>query len=329
MNPTTDFATATIALTSLAQDVDKGLSARNKFLPSSYFYDEQGSRLFQQIMDLPEYYLSRCEAAILHRHKKEVQQIFETPQGFDLIELGAGDGTKTAILLAQFLSQNIDFQYKAIDISDDALIDLEARLQHQFPNLSVEMLADDYFLGLERIQLQSKRRKVILFLGSTIGNFTYNAAIQFLSKLRSYLNENDLLFIGFDLKKEPALILDAYNDNQGVTAEFNYNLLRRINQELGGNFVVENFVHAPIYHPQNGCAESYLLSKVKQKVFIEALNKSFYFDEWEAIHTEVSYKYSMQDMAKLANAAGFRPQSYFSDEKRFFCDAVWQTDLIP
>ncbi len=315
---------STIALTSFAQDVDNGLSATPKCLPSSYFYDEQGSKLFQQIMDLPEYYLSRAEAAILQRHKEQLQHIFNAPQGFDLIELGAGDGTKTAILLQQFLTQNLDFQYKAIDISSDALQDLEIRLAQQFPNLSLEMVADDYFRGLENIQLQSKRRKVVLFLGSTIGNFTHEQAHYFLRKLRKYLHKGDLLFIGFDLKKDPNMILNAYHDKQGVTAAFNYNLLHRINAELGANFVVENFMHAPIYHPQNGCAESYLLSKVKQRVFIEALEKSFDFDEWEAIHTEVSYKYSLQDMAKIAALSGFSPQIDFFDKDGFFCDSVWE-----
>ncbi|MEO0041778.1 MAG: hypothetical protein RL329_1226 [Bacteroidota bacterium] len=310
-------------LTSFAQDVDRGLSSTQKYLASSYFYDEAGSRIFQQIMDLPEYYLTRCEAEILSTQAQSFLKVFQTPNGFDLIELGAGDGTKTALLLAHFLKQKVDFTYGAIDISASAVEGLEATLCEQFPTLCLKMVADDYFQGLESLQLTSKRRKVVLFMGSTIGNFTPEAATRFLKQLRQYLNPDDLFCVGFDLKKEPNMILDAYNDNQGVTAEFNYNLLRRMNEELEANFVIENFVHTPIYHPQKGCAESYLTSKIKQKVYFKTLDKTFTFDEWEAIHTEVSYKYSVQGMGKIAAAAGFTPQTHFFDAKRYFCNAIW------
>jgi L-histidine Nalpha-methyltransferase len=312
----------TLTLTSFAQDVEKGLSSPVKYLASSYFYDEVGSIIFQQIMDLPEYYLSRCEAEILSTHCEGFLKAFQTESGFDLIELGAGDGSKTAILLDHFLKQSVDFTYAAIDISASALEGLESVLKHRFPTLQSKMVANDYFLGLEALQLQSKRRKIVLFMGSTIGNFTNTAALRFLKKLRQYMNPNDLLCVGYDLKKEPNMILAAYNDSQLVTAEFNYNLLRRMNEELGANFVVENFVHAPIYHPQKGCAESYLLSIKKQNVYIKALDKTFSFDEWEAIHTEVSYKYSVQDMEQLASTAGFSPKKNFFDAKNYFCNAI-------
>ena len=137
------------------------------------------------------------------------------------------------------------------------------------------------------------------------------------------MNEGDLFCIGFDLKKQPKMILDAYNDCQGVTAEFNYNLLRRMNEELKADFDVEQFEHAPIYHPQNGCAESYLVSKKNQNVYIGLLDKTFSFKAWEAIHTEVSYKYSVQDMEEIAKAAGFAVKKCFFDSKRYFCNAIW------
>jgi L-histidine Nalpha-methyltransferase len=314
----------TLTLTSFAQDVEKGLSSPVKYLSSSYFYDEMGSTIFQQIMDLPEYYLSRCEAEILSTHCNGFLKAFQTKAGFDLIELGVGDGSKTAILLDHFLKQSVDFTYAAIDISASALEGLETALSKQFPTLQTKMIANDYFLGLETLQLQSKRRKIVLFMGSTIGNFTNSAAIRFLKQLRQYMNPNDLLCLGYDLKKDPNTILAAYNDNQLVTAEFNYNLLRRMNQELGANFSVENFIHAPIYHPQKGCAESYLLSIKKQSVYIKALDKTFSFDEWEAIHTEVSYKYSVQEMEKLTFAAGFSPKTNFFDAKKYFCNAIFK-----
>lgn len=315
--------TTNIALTSFAQDVDKGLSATPKYLPSSYFYDEQGSKLFQQIMDLPEYYLSRAEADIFKTYAAHFLTIFQTPLGFDLVELGAGDGSKTAILLKHFLAQKADFSYKAIDISPDALLCLAQNLQSRFPTLALKTIADDYFAGLDALHLESSRRKVVLFLGSTIGNFTHAQAVHFLKELRQHLTKDDLLCIGFDLKKDPSLILAAYNDAQGVTANFNYNLLQRMNQELGANFEVENFMHAPIYHPLKGCAESFLVSKAKQNVYIEALEKTFEFEEWEAIHTEVSYKYSLQDIKQLATFAGLKFQQNFYDSKNFFCNAIF------
>jgi L-histidine Nalpha-methyltransferase len=313
----------TANLTNFARDVEKGLSAPQKYLSSSFFYDEVGSIIFQQIMDLPEYYLTRCEAEILNTHRQSLLEMFNTETGFDLLELGAGDGAKTTILLEHFLKQGADFSYGAIDISPSAVAGLEAQLKAQFPTLGLQMVAEDYFSGLKQLQLTAKRRKIVLFMGSTVGNFNPKAAIAFLKQLRPYMNETDLFCIGFDLKKQPQMILDAYNDAQGVTAEFNYNLLRRMNEELKADFNVEQFEHAPIYHPQNGCAESYLVSKVNQNVYIEALDKTFSFKAWEAIHTEVSYKYSLQDMEDMAKMAGFVVKKCFFDRKQYFCNAIW------
>jgi dimethylhistidine N-methyltransferase len=313
----------TANLTTFALDVEKGLSAPQKYLSSSFFYDEEGSIIFQQIMDLPEYYLTRCEAEILTTHRQSLLEVFNTKTGFDLLELGAGDGSKTTILLEHFLKQGADFSYGAIDISPSAVAGLEAQLKTQFPTLCLQMVADDYFSGLKQLQLTAKRRKVVLFMGSTVGNFKPKAAIAFLKQLRPYMNEGDLFCIGFDLKKQPKMILDAYNDAQGVTAEFNYNLLRRMNEELKADFNVEQFEHAPIYHPQNGCAESYLVSKVNQNVYIGALDKTFSFKAWEAIHTEVSYKYALHDMEEIAKAAGFVVKKCFFDRKQYFCNAIW------
>jgi L-histidine Nalpha-methyltransferase len=313
----------TVNLTNFALDVEKGLSAPQKYLSSSFFYDEVGSIIFQQIMDLPEYYLTRCEAEILTAHRQAFLESFNTDTGFDLLELGAGDGTKTTILLEHFLKQSADFSYGAIDISQGAIAGLETHLKAKFPTLRLQMVADDYFSGLQQLQLTAKRRKVVLFMGSTVGNFKPKAAVAFLKQLRPYMQQDDLFCIGFDLKKQPKMILDAYNDSQGMTAEFNYNLLRRMNEELKADFNVEQFEHAPIYHPQNGCAESYLVSKTNQKVYIGVLDKTFSFKAWEAIHTEVSYKYSLQEMEEMAKAAGFAIKKCFFDHKHYFCNAIW------
>ncbi|HSK73001.1 MAG TPA: L-histidine N(alpha)-methyltransferase, partial [Pyrinomonadaceae bacterium] len=219
-----------------AQDILKGLSAEPKFLSSKYFYDDEGSRLFQEIMKLPEYYLTRAEFEIFETRTGEIFRAFNADDaGFDLIELGAGDGTKTAVLIDYFLKRNADFTYFPIDISAEALDALTAKFKSDFPDLSINARNGDYFKILESLKTDSDKKKIILFLGSNIGNFRRAESIAFFRHLREVMNETDLLFIGFDLQKDPRVILNAYDDAKGVTAAFNLNLLRRVNRELGAN----------------------------------------------------------------------------------------------
>ena len=308
-----------------ALDVLVGLSEPRKTISSKYFYDEEGSKLFQQIMHLPEYYLTRCEFEILERSGPAIAD-FVANQKWNLVELGPGDGLKTNLLLMQFLNKHVDFKYVPIDISESALQNLVNNLQNQIPRLEVRGLVSDYFNGLKWLnKLKAPDRKnFVLFLGSNIGNFNYSRARVFLRSLWSSLNHDDLVLIGFDLKKDINLMLAAYNDSQGITARFNLNLLNRINRELGGNFDVSRFQHFANYDVFSGAMESYLVSQAAQKVFIEEIGQIFNFQPWEPIHTEYSYKFLQSDIEALAAETGYMVEKEFRDSHRFFSDCIWR-----
>lgn len=308
-----------------AEDVLKGLSSAPKFLSSKYFYDDEGSRLFQEIMKLPEYYLTRAEFEIFERQTPLIFEAFaENCNEFDLIELGAGDGTKTAVLVDYFLKQNVDFTYSPIDISQEALDILSAKFKSEFPHLSMNAKTGDYFRILETLKSESTRRKILLFLGSNIGNFSREQSLDFFKNLRGVMNENDLLFVGFDLQKDPRVILKAYDDAQGVTAEFNINLLRRINRELGATFDLKKFSHYAIYRPTECAARSFLISREEQTVFIKSLNQTFHFKAWEPIFMEISQKYNLEMIEELARTSDFQVSQNFFDENKYFVDSLWK-----
>jgi len=306
-------------------DVLKGLSANPKTLSSKYFYDKEGSRLFQEIMKLPEYYLTKSEYEIFNSKTSEIYDAFEIKQErFDLIELGAGDGTKTSVLVDHFLKKGARFRYVPIDISSEALDFLSEKFIKDFPGLEIQVEQGDYFRTLETLKQISGDRKVILFLGSNIGNFNELQALDFFRRLRKVMNAEDMLFIGFDLHKNPKTILNAYDDSQGITAKFNLNLLKRINRELGANFNVEEFAHYASYHPLEYTARSFLISQKRQTVRVEALEKSFEFEKWEPIYMEVSQKYNLETIGKLAAESGFEILNSFLDENRFYTNSLWK-----
>ncbi|HEX8288970.1 MAG TPA: L-histidine N(alpha)-methyltransferase [Pyrinomonadaceae bacterium] len=307
-----------------AEDVQRGLSSTPKYLSSKYFYDDEGSRLFQKIMELPEYYLTRSELEIFQTRKNEIYEAFcgDCPE-FDLIELGAGDGTKTAVLVDYFLRQKADFTYSPIDISAEAIDFLSEKFTAKFPGLKVNAKNGDYFRILETLKNESKRAKILLFLGSNIGNFSREQALEFFVELRAVMNETDMLFVGFDLQKDPRTILAAYDDAQGVTARFNLNLLKRINRELGANFNVENFSHYAIYRPTECAARSFLISRENQTVHIESTSCSFDFKQWEPIFMEISQKYSSEMIEDLAETSGFQVVRNFFDSRNYFVDSLW------
>jgi L-histidine Nalpha-methyltransferase len=308
-----------------ANDVLKGLSANPKHLLSKYFYDERGSELFKKIMHMPEYYLTDCEMEIIKTHK---QNIFETISDkiktFELIELGAGDGMKTKILLKHLYESKADFRYIPIDISATAIENLELEIKALFPEINVSGQIGDYFHLLEEMSRKSCALKVLMFLGSNIGNMEHEESLEFLSKLRAVMNRHDVLLIGFDLKKDPEIIKNAYNDPHGITAAFNLNLLQRINNELQADFKLAQFRHKEFYNPLTGKAKSYLISLCEQQVYVAALGKTFDFRKDEGIYMEMSQKYDLEMIQELAENSGFEIVRNFTDNRQFFMDSIWK-----
>lgn len=301
------------------KDVDEGLSASPKRLLSKYFYDEKGDELFVQIMNMPEYYLTDAEFEILSQQTEDIINSFEIGnRKLELIELGAGDGTKT-IQLLKALQGKYDFTYMPIDISQHALDTLEKRLAKEVPDVKVETLQGDYFGVLGDIK-GSDALKVVLFLGSNLGNMLDVNANRFIKELSGKLTKGDKIVLGVDLKKDGSVILPAYNDAAGITAAFNLNLLTRINRELGGNFNVEQFKHAPLYNEEEGQAESYIQSTAAQEVHIDATGKTYHFDEGERIHMEISRKYDAETVNKVIAATDLEIKKIFTDSNGYFSD---------
>ncbi|MBE7641022.1 L-histidine N(alpha)-methyltransferase [Salegentibacter sp. BLCTC] len=316
--------TPTTFQSAFEEDVYKGLTSFPKYLLSKYIYDQKGDKLFQQIMEMPEYYLTNCELNILEHHKAAIAEIFNKEGGFDLIELGAGDGKKTKILLQHLVAKKYDFNYLPIDISQHVLEELRDSLKNEIPEVKVKIQQGTYFKTLENLADYNNRRKVILVLGSNIGNLLHENAINFLRNIQKAMNFEDRLFMGFDQKKDPQKILDAYNDKTGITEAFNKNLLARINKELDANFNLGNFKHWETYDPETGTAKSYLVSRVKQKVAIKKLELEVCFDAWESIHTEISQKYDDAVVAWLAKEAGLEIQTSFQDQDNWFKNYVFR-----
>lgn len=304
-------------------DVVTGLSQLQKKLHSKYFYDEKGDRLFQKIMEMPEYYLTACELDIFKNKTAELVNhlaINQTP--FDLIELGAGDALKSTYLLKYLTAADINFTYMPIDISGNILAVLEQNLKKEIPDLDIKLLQGDYFKILEQAMHAPNRKKVLLFLGGNIGNMDVAEAFSFCKELRNKVNKGDLLITGFDLKKNPHTILNAYNDPHGITASFNLNLLARINRELGADFDISKFQHYQTYDPVSGACKSYLVSLTEQIIHIAG--HKFLFMENELIDMEISQKYELQDIDKLASNSGFQIVGQIQDSKNWFVDSVWQ-----
>lgn len=308
-----------------ALDVLNGLSETPKRLSSRWIYDEHGSELFSRICELEEYYPTRCEAEILRNHTADILKRAGV-DALDIVDLGAGDGRKTNIVLERALKQVKDVRYVPIDISESAMAGLVRATAEKFPKLKLGGIVAEYFDGLHWLSNTDERKNLVLFLGSNIGNFNKVQARVFLRQLWEALNHGDQVLIGFDLKKDIELLLAAYNDREGVTAAFNKNLLKRINRELGGDFDMAAYRHYATYDVFTGAMESYIVSLKAQTVTIKDLQSTFDFDEWEPIHTEYSYKYLQKDIDALANSTGFKIIEQYYDNNGWFTDSLWQVE---
>ncbi|HVW97080.1 MAG TPA: L-histidine N(alpha)-methyltransferase [Mucilaginibacter sp.] len=305
------------------EDVICGLKSTPKFLSSMYFYDAVGDKLFQDLMACDEYYPTNCETEIFAEKTADICKVMAGGgDAFDLIELGAGDATKSTYLLKQLMQQSINFDYLPIDISSNVISYLNMTLPVTIPGLNITGLNGEYFDMLKKASAISDKRKVIMFLGSNIGNMPVDAAEDFCRNIRAHLSPGDMMLIGVDLKKNPHTILAAYNDEGGITKQFNLNLLERINRELNADFDVSKFEHYPTYDPESGACKSYLISLADQTARIgESETVTFAKDEY--IFMEISQKFTVAQIDDMAAKASFKPVTHFFDSKHWFTDAIW------
>lgn len=303
------------------KDVIAGMSSNPKKLSSKYFYNEAGDKLFHLIMQQPEYYLTCAEHEILQTHGEQIFSALRTNEPLRIIEPGAGDGLKTRLIIQHMMLKKQKFIYNPVDISANVLEILCRSLKETFKQVLCEPMVGDY--STMQFDDNDGYTKLMLFLGSNVGNFTYNESLKILSSFSRSLHQGDYFLLGADLVKDPHRILAAYNDANGYTAKFNYNLLERINQELDANFDLRYFFHYPVYNPVLHQAESYLISRRKQTVEIGAAHQ-FHIDKWEPIHTEISRKFTVEDIHHLSNACGFDVVADFFDMNHYFCCSLWK-----
>ncbi|WP_374948805.1 L-histidine N(alpha)-methyltransferase [Mucilaginibacter sp.] len=314
--------TDTPATDQFYNDVIAGLISTPKHLDSKYFYDANGDKLFQDLMNCPEYYPTNREMEIFTSQTQELAKaVIAGGDAFDLIELGAGDATKSSHLLAHLIDNKADFTYLPIDISGNVISYLNITLPVTLPGIKITGLQGEYFEMLKKAASISDNRKVVMFLGSNIGNMPVTDAEEFCRELRNNLSAGDMVLVGVDLKKNPKTVLAAYNDTDGITKKFNINLLDRINRELQGNFNTAQFDHYAMYDPETGACKSYLVSLAEQDVSIGQQTVSFKKDEY--IYMEISQKYTVEQTNDMAELAGFKPLSHVFDSKGWFVDTIW------
>ena len=303
-------------------DVENGLNLKNKAISSKYFYDDTGSKIFQKITKHPDYYLTRNEIEVLNKIKFKLPTLLKLKE-IDIIELGPGDGSKSKIIINGFLKCNYIVNYYPIDISKKALELLNKTIKES-NRLKINGIVSEYFEGLRYVKTISQNRQLVLFLGSNIGNFERSESIKFMKKIYNNISNNSYIFAGFDLKKDIRKLNKAYNDSSNLTKKFNLNLLKRINNELQGNFNLKTFIHYGKYNPLLGAMESFLISTEKQQIHLKKLNKSFKFKLFEPIHLEYSFKFSIEDIEKIAFKAGFSIVDNYMNKDKGYLNSLWK-----
>ncbi len=297
-------------------EVRAGLTGEHKTLPCRFLYDRRGSELFEQICELPEYYVTRTEREILENNADAIAALF--PEDLAMVELGSGSSSKTRVLIEAFLRSNGRLRYVPMDISKKMLVESSEALLEDYDGLKIVAIAAEYSTGLRQLGREAIERKLILWLGSTLGNFERKDSARFLARIKATMTGDDRLLVGIDLRKDKAVLEAAYDDAQGVTAKFNLNLLVRINSELGGNFDLRHFRHEASYEEESGRVRSNIVSLREQTVHIRELDMYVEFTAEERIHTENSHKYSLAEIDALAQASGLRvTQQWFDSDDRF------------
>ena len=300
---------------SFADEISFSLNQHSKFISPKFFYDKKGSELFEKICELSEYYPTKTEISILKKLKNELPLYLDG--SFRLVELGSGSSVKTRLIL-DILNQSQDaIEYFPIDISE-ILTESSALLQRDYKDLHITGIIDTYEGGLEFLKNYDDKKNLIIFLGSSFGNFTSDEGKEFLEKINSTMKDNDLFLIGLDLVKNKIILENAYNDSQGVTAQFNLNVLSRINDELDADFNLNNFIHCAIYNENDQRIEMYLKSLITQSVIISKANVSLTLKKNELIHTEHSHKYKLSQIRELMRQTGFDIKNTWLDENNHF-----------
>ena len=304
-----------------AQDVSRGLTARQKWLPPKYFYDARGSQLYEQICELPEYYPYRAERDIFITYAAE---IYAEIGCLALVEFGSGNMAKTRHLLTAYEQAETPFTYCPVDISDTMLEATAARLLEDYRHLTVQAMHTDFAGHPEVVRAFQVEKKALAFFGSSLGNFTQEESAAFLRQSASIMGPEDVFLLGIDLKKSPAILVPAYDDAQGVTAAFNLNVLHRINRELGGQFDVQSFEHMALYNDEKGRIEMHLRSRKAQHIPITKIEQVVSFQTGETIHTENSCKYTVDEVRTLGHQANLDLCRTWFDRQRYFLLALFR-----
>jgi len=300
---------------SFAEEISYTLSQNSKFINPKFFYDRKGSDLFESICSLPEYYPTKTEISILKKLKHDLSSYLD--ENMNLVELGSGSSVKTRLLLDIFTTLQTKTEYFPIDISE-ILTESSEQLLKDYDTLHITGIIDTYEGGLEFLKNYDDNKNLIIFLGSSFGNFTPDDGKLFLEKIFSTMNSGDLFLIGLDLVKDKNILEAAYDDSQGITAKFNLNVLSRINDELDADFNINNFLHYSIYNETDQRIEMNLKSLVSQSVIIAKSNLSLNFNKDELIHTEYSHKYHASQIEKLLTDVGFTIKNIWLDDKKYF-----------
>jgi len=302
---------------SFAEAIAAGLETRPRSLPCRFFYDERGSQLFEEITRLDEYYPTRVERSILARNAKAIaQSIGPDPE---LLELGSGSAAKTRLLIGALIAEHGSLLFRPVDISPTILESSSRQLLEDHPELSIHAIAAEYDAALRRLaDAEARSARLVAWLGSSIGNLSRDAAAAFLHRVGSVLRPQDRMLIGIDLRKDVRMLERAYDDDRGVTAEFNLNLLERANRELRADFDLEQFEHRAVWREDCGRVEMHLVSRRAQTVQIGELGRSYHFEPDETIHTENCHKYSGEEIDDLAERAGLHVIDRWNDPDELF-----------
>ena len=302
----------------IASAVYEGLMSRPKWLPSWLFYDAAGSRLFDEITRISEYYVTRTERAILAEHCAEIVARAAGENTLRLVELGAGSAEKTRLLLTAAADRQETVFYEPVDVSASALVEAQLRIEDELPGVIVCPRVQDYTQDLELDSTLPSERRLLLYIGSSIGNFEPGESLMLLERVRVAMEPGDCFLLGVDLVKDQAVLQAAYDDAGGVTAAFNRNVLTRLNRELDSDFNPATFAHRAVWNSAESRMEMHLVSAKNQQVWLPGIDLRVKFEIGESIHTENSYKYRPGDAEALLKKAGFAPEETWTDERGWF-----------